>query len=172
MFMRRSFVQKVIVIGMALLTLGIGAFSISQHAHASLDQRIPISNQTVPLIKQSRMLHSAGAGQQLDLSIALRARNQQAMDQLLQNLYNPSSPQYHHFLTPQQFASSFGPTRAQLNQVIAYLRSQGMTITQVSPSGLLIDARANVSTAETAFEVQINNYQYGKRQFFANAGAR
>jgi subtilase family serine protease len=171
MFMRRSFVQKVIVIGMALLTLGIGAFSISQHAHASLDQRIPISSQTVPLVKQSRMLHSAGAGQQLDLSIALRARNQPAMDQLLQNLYNPGSPQYHHFLTPQQFAARFGPTSAQLNQVMAYLSSQGMTITQVSPSGLLIDARANVSTAETAFEVQINNYQYGQRQFFANAGA-
>jgi subtilase family serine protease len=169
--MRRSIVQKVIIIGMALLTLGIGAFSISQRAHASLDQRTPIGSQTVPLIKQSHMLHSAGASQQLNLSIALRARDQPGMDQLLQNLYNPSSPQYHHFLTPQQIAASYGPTSTQLNQVIAYLSSQGMTITQISPSGLLIDARASVSTAETAFEVQINNYQYGARQYFANAGA-
>src|ERR1051326_2951534 len=128
MFMQRSFVQKVIVIGMALLTLGIGAFSISQRAHASFDQRVPISSQTVPLIKHSRMLHHAGTGQQLDLSIALRARNQQAMDQLLQNLYNPLSPQYHHFLTPRQFAAQFGPTSTQINQVIAYLNSQGITV--------------------------------------------
>ncbi len=169
--MQRSFVQKVIVIGMALLALGIGAFSISQRAHASFDQRVPISSQTVPLIKHSRMLHHAGTGQQLDLSIALRARNQQAMDQLLQNLYNPLSPQYHHFLTPRQFAAQFGPTSTQINQVIAYLNSQGITVTQIAPSGLLIDARASVSTTEAAFAVQINNYQYGKRQYFANAGA-
>ena len=39
----------------------------------------------------------------LDLAISLPLRNQDALTNLLQQQYSPASPQYHHWLTPEQF---------------------------------------------------------------------
>jgi subtilase family serine protease len=39
-------------------------------------------------------------------------------------MYNPQSPEYHRFLTPQQFVDEFGSTADQQQQVINYLQQQ------------------------------------------------
>ena len=46
----------------------------------------------------------------LDLAIGLPLRHQEALTNLLRQLYDPSSPSYHRFLSPQQFAEQFGPS--------------------------------------------------------------
>src|ERR1700679_65987 len=46
----------------------------------------------------------------LNLAIGLPLRNQLALSNLLQALYDPASPQYHHYLSPEQFTEDFGPT--------------------------------------------------------------
>jgi subtilase family serine protease len=169
--MQSSFIRKFTLAIVVLMVIGVGFLGISLAARAQQDQRALISNQTVPLLQHAHLLGAASGQQQLDLSIGLRIRNQEELTSLLSSLYNPRSSLYHHFLTPQQFAAEFGPTADQQQQVIDYLRSQGLTVTSVSPTGLLIDARADVSTVEAAFHVTINNYQVGARTFYANASA-
>src|SRR6266516_2982348 len=165
------FISKLMLAAVAVVVVGVGAFGISLIARARTDQRVPISGQTVPLLKNARFIGTASGQQQLDLSIGLKLRNQQELDSLLSDIYNPKSSLYHHFLPPQQFAAEFGPTAAQQQQVVDYLRGQGIAVTHIAPNGLLIDAQANVSTVQTAFEVKINNYQIGPRKFYANANA-
>ena len=46
----------------------------------------------------------------MELAIGLPLRNQQALNLLLRDLYDPASPRYHQFLTPDQFTQMFGPT--------------------------------------------------------------
>ena len=48
--------------------------------------------------------------QQLNLAIGLPLRNQEALTNLLEQIYDPASPNYHHYLTPEQFTERFGPT--------------------------------------------------------------
>src|SRR3974390_1249957 len=48
--------------------------------------------------------------QRLNLALGLPLRNREALTNLLQELYDPSSPQYHQFLTPEQFAEQFSPS--------------------------------------------------------------
>jgi len=165
------FISKLMLAAVAVVVVGVGAFGISLIARARTDQRVPISGQTVPLLKNARFIGTASGQQQLDLSIGLKLRNQQELDGLLSDIYNPKSSLYHHFLTPQQFAAEFGPTAAQQQQVVDYLRGQGIAVTHIAPNGLLIDAQASVSTVQTAFGVKINNYQIGPRKFYANANA-
>src|ERR1035437_4875331 len=45
----------------------------------------------------------------LDLVIGLPLRNQEALTNLLQQQYAPTSPQYHHWLKPDEFTAKFGP---------------------------------------------------------------
>src|SRR5947209_4054919 len=169
--MQRSVVHKFVLATVVLIVVGVGVLSISVIARARPDARIPISGQTVPLIRKAKLIGSASGQQQLNLSIGLQARNQQDLADLLSNIYNPHSSLYHHFLTPQQFAAEFGPTAAQQQQVVDYLRSQGLTVTHVASNGLLIDANATVAQVEATFGVTINDYQIGARHFFANANA-
>ncbi len=169
--MRRSFVQHGILAVVMVVVIGSGIFGLSLMASARADQRVPIKGQNVPLLKYAHAIGAASGQQSINLSIGLQMRNQQELTGLLSALYNPHSSQYHHFLTPQQFVAEFGPTAAQQQQVVDYLRSSGITVNKVSSNGLLINANATVAQAEAAFQVQINNYQMGSRQFYANATA-
>jgi len=164
-------ISRIVIAAVAVIVVGVGAFSISYIAHARNEQNVPISGQTVPLLKSASYVGTASAQQQLDLSIGLKLRNQQELDSLLSAIYNPESSLYHHFLTPQQFGAEFAPTAAQQQQVIDYLRGQGIAVSHVASNGLFLDARASVATVQTAFGVKINNYKIGPRQFYANANA-
>ncbi len=169
--MQRKLMYRFGVVLAAAVVVSVSVFSIVLMARANLDQRVALSGQAVPLIKQAQLLGAADVQQQLQLSVGLRPRNQQDLAILLSDLYNPHSSLYHRFLTPQQFASDFAPTPDQQQQVASYLRSQGLTVTSIAPNGLLIDATATVAQAEAAFQVAINNYKVGSRTFFANASA-
>src|SRR5215469_14850606 len=167
--MQRTSVRKSMIILAVLALTGLSILSIALVAQARQEQRIAVNGQNVPLVRQAHLLGATNAQQQLNLSIGLQPRNSQELDSLLNNLYDPRSSLYHHFLTPQEFAAEFGPTPGEQQQVVDYLRQQGLTVTSVSPNGLLIDASATVAQAEAAFRVQINNYRVGVKTFFANA---
>jgi subtilase family serine protease len=161
----------IVLAAAALVGVSIFSVVVMARASASQNQSVALSGQISPLISQAQLLGHADAQQQLQLSIGLQLRNQQDLQALLSDLYNPHSSSYHQFLTPQQFASAFAPTPDQQQQVANYLRSQGLTVTSIAPNGLLIDATATVAQAEAAFHVVMNNYKLGARTFYANANA-
>ncbi|MBE3560537.1 MAG: S8/S53 family peptidase [Ktedonobacteraceae bacterium] len=170
--MQRNIVFRGALMLIVVAAIAAGLYNVTiLMAHARPSQRIPISAQTVPLLSHARLVGAAKPDAQLHLSIGLRPRNEQKLNRLLNDIYNPRSPLYHHFLTPAQFTAAFGPTAAQQRQVADYLRSQGMTVTQIASNGLLINATATVAQAEATFGMQINDYQLGSRKFYANATA-
>ena len=63
----------------------------------------------------------------LNLAIGLPLRNQAALTSLLHQIYDPASPNYHHYLTPEQFTAQFGPTEKDYEAVIAFAKANGLT---------------------------------------------
>src|SRR5271156_4411644 len=62
----------------------------------------------------TRTLKPAGrlpATNVLTLAIGLPLRNNAALDSLMQQIYDPASPRYRHYLTPAEFTERFGPTK-------------------------------------------------------------
>lgn len=75
--------------------------------------------------------HAVGpmpATQRMNLALTLQLHNVQGLEALIGNLYNPSSPQYHQFLTAQQLSSatraSSGPSLRVVHKYAMY-RSRG-----------------------------------------------
>ncbi|HLX40922.1 MAG TPA: protease pro-enzyme activation domain-containing protein, partial [Ktedonobacteraceae bacterium] len=169
--MQPKIVYRLAVVVAMLVVASASVISIHLMAQAKQDQPFMLQGQYVPLTAHAQLLGAANVQQQLNLSIGLQLRNQQELDNLLSDMYNPSSSMYHHFLTPQEFNDEFAPTPDQQQQVANYLHSQGLTVQSISPNGLLIDASATVGQAEAAFRVAINNYQLGTNTFYANASA-
>lgn len=123
-----------------------------------------------PLVRVSQLRGVDQANRTLQMSVGLALRNRDQLNALLHDLYDPTSPRYHQFLTVDQFAQEFSPTPDQQQAVIGYLKQQGFTITQTYPNRLLIDFSGPESLAEQVFHVSINDYQAPDgRVFFANA---
>ena len=169
--MQRHLVRNVLFLATAILLIAGSLLAIGASVRADQSQNTPspLTAQVVPLIQHAQMLQATDASQQLNLSIGLQYNNQAQLISLLSALYDPRSPQYQQYLTPNQFEALFAPTASQVQQVVTYLQSQGLMVTNIAPNNLLIDATGTVAQAEQAFSTQINNYQLGNQTFYANA---
>jgi subtilase family serine protease len=105
----------------------------------------------------------------LNLAIGLPLRNQAELSNLLQRIYDPSSPNYHHYLTPGQFTEQFGPTEEEYQKVIQFAQANGLTVTKTHGNRMLVDVAGNIPDVEKAFHVTIRTYRHPMeaRNFFA-----
>ena len=109
------------------------------------------------------------ATNRLHLAIGLPLRNEDALNRLLQDLYNPASPSFHKFLTPEEFTARFGPTESDYAAVVEFARTNGFAITGTPRNRLLLDVEVCAADAGRAFRVTLRTYRHPKeaRDFFA-----
>ncbi len=167
--MQRNLVRNLFFVVISLLLIAASLLAIRVVVRADQNQRAILSGQAVPLIQKAHLMQTTDPNQQLNLSIGLQLRNTADLDSLLSAIYNPQSPQYHQYLTPDQFNQLFALAPDQVQQVVSFLQGQGLTVTSIAPNNLLIDATGSVAQVEQAFNIQINNYQMGNQTFYANA---
>ncbi|MGA2572369.1 MAG: S53 family serine peptidase, partial [Terracidiphilus sp.] len=117
----------------------------------------------------ARPMGRLASGQTMNLVITLPLRNQDQLDQLLKDLYDPASPSYRQFLTVEQFTERFGPTQAQYDAVISFAKENGLTVTGASPNRVNVQVAGSVANVERAFHVNMGVYQHPteSRTFFA-----
>lgn len=110
--------------------------------------------------------------QRLDLAITLPLRNQEQLQSLLHDLYDPTSPKYRHFLTVEEFTERFAPTTDDHERVADFARSSGLTVTHTAPNRLVLDVSGKVADIERAFHVTMHTYQHPteSRTFYAPDG--
>jgi subtilase family serine protease len=58
------------------------------------------------------------ATQSMRIDVVLPMRDQAGLDSFLQELYDPPSPSYRHYLTMEQFTEKFGPSQEDYDAVI------------------------------------------------------
>ena len=105
----------------------------------------------------------------LYLAIGLPLRNQEALTNLLQQIYDPASPNYHHYLTPEQFTAQFGPTEEDYQKVINFAKASGLTVAATHPNRMLLDVGGNATVVQQAFGVTLRVYHHPteNRDFYA-----
>jgi uncharacterized repeat protein (TIGR01451 family) len=107
--------------------------------------------------------------QRLNLAIGLPLRNQQELDTLLGQLYDPASPNYRRYLTTEQFTERFGPTEADYQAVTAFAKSNGLTVTVTHPNRVVLDVEGSVTDIQRAFHLTLHTYRHPveAREFYA-----
>jgi subtilase family serine protease len=94
---------------------------------------------------------------------------QAALDQLVSQLHTPGHPNYHKWLTPEQFGKQFGPSDQDIATVETWLTGQGFSVTGALPGKQVIEFSGNVGQFRSAFHAQIHEYQVNGESHFANA---
>jgi len=92
---------------------------------------------------------------------------QAALDQLLADQQDPSSVNYHQWLTPEQFADRFGLPQPDIDVAAAWLRSQGFTVVETARGRTWIAFSGIAAQAEAAFRTSIHNYLVDGKMHFA-----
>ena len=166
--MQRNVVRSLLMIVTTLVVISTSVVALRSVIVHATSSTVQLNAQTVPLVRQARVLQAADTSQQVQLSIGMQLRSNTDIDSFLSALYDPQSPQYHHYLTPDQFTQQFAPTDNQVQQVTNYLQGQGLTITNIAPNNLIIDAAGSIGQVQQSFHIQMNTYRLGNHTFVAN----
>jgi hypothetical protein len=99
------------------------------------------------------------------------AAQQSALETVIAEQNDPSSPQFHKWLTPEQFATQFGMSAQDVATTSAWLASQGFSVVKVSDSGNSILFSGNAGQVHHALGTEIHHFQVNGVTHYANASA-
>jgi len=105
----------------------------------------------------------------ITLQIAPSPTQQAALDKLLAEQQDSASPNYHQWLTPEQFADRFGMSRRDTAKITNWLRSEGFTIVQVARARNWVAFSGTAAQVQSALHTQIHRYVVDGEKHYANA---
>jgi len=135
-------------------------------------QRVPLKGNVHGLAQPRFDVGRSDGGRILHgVTLAFRPSGAQQTDlnNLLAQQQDHSSPNYHKWLTPAQFADRFGMTQNDIARVTDWLESQGLTVVSVANSRNQISFDGTVAQIESVFGTEIHDYLVEGEIHFANA---
>ncbi len=97
------------------------------------------------------------------------AEQEAALRNLLDEQQIKSSPNFHMWLTPEQFGQQFGPADADIEAVTDWLTSQGFQVTHVATGRTVIEFSGTAGQVRKAFQTEIHKYVVKGEEHWANA---
>lgn len=169
-------IRSVIYLGMiAAMASACSAAATPQNRIAgtiSGSQRTPLQGTIHPLARAEYDKGTADETLRMERVTLLfkpTQAQQESLNTLLRQQTDPTSPNYHRWLTPQQYAERFGLSQTDLNKVTAWLKSQGFTVTDVAPSRTWVAFSGSAGQVSSAFRTSIHQYRVNGRTQYANA---
>jgi subtilase family serine protease len=105
----------------------------------------------------------------MTLLIKKSPAQQAELDQLLADQQNPSSPRYHEWLSPEQYADRFGASPSDVQTIVDWLTQQRFSVHEVAPTRSYIAFGGSAATVGTAFQTEIHRYEVNGVMHYANA---
>ena len=98
------------------------------------------------------------------LVLARSPQQEQAFEQLLRDQQDPSSPEFHQWLTPDEIGQRFGLSENDISVITAWLQSQGMQGIWVSPSRIFVGFSGTAANVGRAFGTDLHYYNVNGKQ--------
>ncbi len=122
---------------------------------------------TVPeAVAVSRAIGKVPPATRMSLGIGLPLRNQEELNDFLKQLADPASPNFHRFLTPEQFAERFGPTEADYQALAAFFEANGFSVTATHPNRTILDISGTAADIQSTFHVNMLTWSHPTRGIF------
>jgi subtilase family serine protease len=105
----------------------------------------------------------------LSLALSLPLGNEDELNDLLQKLYDPESPEYHQYLTVEEFTERFGASEADYAAVIDFAQRNGLRVSDKAANRMVLDVEGPGENIEKAFHIRLGIYQHPteNRTFYA-----
>jgi kumamolisin len=144
---------KAQVLLLLLLALGMLPVAIAQ---TMTGKAVPYPRASTPAAQDLGELNAQSSSAPMSITVALSLRDASGAEKLVQALHTPGNPQFHKFLTADEFAARFAPSEEDVAKVTAAFARYGLvsertTATTLRVTGLPADI-------ERAFSVSLHHY--------------
>ncbi len=105
----------------------------------------------------------------MHFDVMLPLSHQPDLENFLQEVYDPSSSSYRHFVTVEEFTARFGPTQADYHALMTFAKASGFTVVHGSRNRMDVILTGSVASIQKAFHVTMGVYQHPteNRTFYA-----
>ena len=138
----RRIIPAVVVASLAVLLIAVPAFAQSASG--------------VRALPNTQILGAEDQTKQMSVTFWIKQQNKAAFDELVRQMYDRNSVNYHHWLTLKQYQDKFAPSSADLATVKQYLAAHNLTIVATDKFNHYVTARGTVGDVERATGVQLN----------------
>jgi hypothetical protein len=163
---------------LAYLAAGLAAFGLCSNAFAQAAPRITtpvdeshlvtLSGNTHPIARAQYDLGPTAASGRMLLVFKRSPQQESNLQQLLRDQQNAASPQYHKWLTPEEFGGRFGIADSDLQTVTGFLQAKGFSVGKLSRGRMSLEVTGSSDQVRDAFHTEIHRYSIAGNQFFAN----
>jgi subtilase family serine protease len=91
------------------------------------------------------------------LALKREPETEARLQTFIDDLHNPDSPQFHHWLTSQELGAEFGLAPQDLDTICYWLQSHGFTVNRIFDNGLVVDFAGTAAQIREAFHTEIHN---------------
>ncbi len=97
------------------------------------------------------------------------SEQQTALNKLMLDQMDKNSPNYHRWLTAEQYGTQFGPSDDDVQTVKSWLSAQGFTGIKTNAGKTIVEFSGTVGAVRRAFSTDLHNYMVRGEKHFANA---
>jgi len=140
-------------------------------APTNMNDTVTLAGNTHPLTPSALDQGMVSGEQQLgSLFIALKRSTAQesALAAFNARQLDVASPDYHHWLQPQEFGRNFGPNDADIAAVTGWLKAAGLQIQNISEGRINIEFSGTAAQVQETFGVEIHRYLVNGASVIAN----
>lgn len=180
---RKSSLFAQVLAALSLIGAGLLGLGSTATAHAQATPRITGEVEKSALVSLPGTVHPwarpefdrgpapANLSGRMLLVLKRSPEQESALQALIASQQDPHSPNYHKWLTPEDFGKRFGVADSDVQTVTGYLSSQGMSVGRVYGSHMAIEVGATAGQIRSAFQTEIHAYSVAGKTFYANNSA-
>lgn len=130
--------------------------------------RMSVPSPGMSLINHAQYVKPLALEKEIHFTIWLQLRNQDRLNQLVNEIYDPSNANYQKFLTLNEFNRDHAPDHDIELAIQNYFASLGMDATIVNHTVRVV---GTVQQTEKVLKVKMNDYRYNNHRGYSNATA-
>jgi len=97
--------------------------------------------------KRGTVMGPADESKTITVTVWLNMHNKPALDSLVEQMYDSTSPNFHHFLTMKEFKEQFAPSAEDAAAVSKFLKANNMTVTSTDKNNHFVVSQVKVGFA-------------------------
>ena len=114
------------------------------------------SASSVRALPDTRILGAEDQAKQIAVTFWLNQHDKAGFDELVRQMYDRNSPNYHHWLTLKEYKARFAPTAADLAVMRQHLAAHNLRVVASDKLNHYVTARGTVADVQRATGVQLN----------------
>jgi subtilase family serine protease len=153
----------------SLLAIVAMVLSVGMVCHAESLPLLTRHVRAVTLNGKAKLVGHLPSTQSMRIDVVLPLRDPAGLKSFIDELYNPSSPVYQHYVTVPEFTERFGATQEQYDSLVRFAKANGFEVVGGSRDSLNVQLKGSVANIEAAFHITLGVYQHPteNRTFFA-----